>query len=159
MNATPPTDRGSTQIHIEAECVIDGFGGKFVERPMRISTVNSDLGHTFVAVQDAACRNIFLEKLRHQSRTALPLLGLYPTASPFDPQQVMSKQLLDNVGRHGGGTPDGGCVTSINAGPANGLGAYTGPMNALAGVFLDDTVPSGQAPATASSPQPSTTPP
>ena len=107
MNATPPTDRGSTQIHIEAECVIDGFGGKFVERPMRISTVNSDLGHTFVAVQDAACRNIFLEKLRHQSRTALPLLGLYPTASPFDPQQVMSKQLLDNVGRHGGGTPDG----------------------------------------------------
>src|SRR2546429_7401054 len=77
MNATPPTDRGSTQIHIEAECVIDGFGGKFVERPMRISTVNSDLGHTFVAAQDAACRNIFLEKLGHQSRTALPLLGLY----------------------------------------------------------------------------------
>jgi hypothetical protein len=48
-----------------------------------------------------------------------------------------------------GDTPDGTCFAQLPmlAGPASGLSALTGPLNSLAGVFLDDAAPSGTAPA------------
>ena len=42
--------------------------------------------------------------------------------------------------------PDGGCYTdesSFGTGPVNGIGSYKGPSNALFGVFLNSSVPSG----------------
>ena len=42
--------------------------------------------------------------------------------------------------------PDGGCYadeSGFGVGPANGIGTYQGPSNALLGVFLDNTTPSG----------------
>jgi hypothetical protein len=46
-----------------------------------------------------------------------------------------------------GSSPDGGCTVLLSSlGPANGLSSLAAPMNALLGVFLDDSVPSGQPP-------------
>lgn len=42
--------------------------------------------------------------------------------------------------------PDGGCYpdeSSFGVGPANGIGTYQGPSDALIGVFLDASTPSG----------------
>jgi hypothetical protein len=42
--------------------------------------------------------------------------------------------------------PDGGCYadeSSFGTGPANGIGTYQGPSNALIGVFLNDDQPAG----------------
>ena len=42
--------------------------------------------------------------------------------------------------------PDGGCYadeSGFGVGPANGIGTYKGPSNALIGVFLDGATPSG----------------
>ena len=42
--------------------------------------------------------------------------------------------------------PDGGCYADelpFGTGPVNGIGSYQGPSNALYGVFLDASIPSG----------------
>lgn len=47
-----------------------------------------------------------------------------------------------------GSSPDGGCTVLLaSEGPANGISSLAVPMNALIGVFLDASVPSGQPPA------------
>lgn len=46
-----------------------------------------------------------------------------------------------------GSNPDGGGCGDFSTGPALGLSSYSGPANALVGVFLDDSVPFGPAPA------------
>ncbi len=43
------------------------------------------------------------------------------------------------------GNPDG--CSSFSTGPANGISTYSGPFNALIGLFTNNTVPSGAAPA------------
>jgi hypothetical protein len=44
-------------------------------------------------------------------------------------------------------SPDGGGFSTFFSGPFNGIASYNGPLNALVGVFLDNSVPGGTAPA------------
>jgi hypothetical protein len=45
-----------------------------------------------------------------------------------------------------GPTPDGGCLLTVNGGPANGISSAQVPADALIGVFTGPGVPGGQAP-------------
>jgi hypothetical protein len=46
-----------------------------------------------------------------------------------------------------GPSPDGGCLVTIDGGPANGISSAQVPADALIGVFVGAGVPGGQAPA------------
>jgi hypothetical protein len=54
-----------------------------------------------------------------------------------------------SIGVCSGPTPDGGCLVptpALSIGPANGISSIAAPYNALIGVFLDDSVPTGTEP-------------
>jgi hypothetical protein len=91
-----------------------------------------------------------------QSGGASPASDVAPTNSPIEVPVVAGSTLTFSVtgtvsnayALCFASSPDGGgCLPDVNMGPTNGLGSLEAPGDALIGVFLDASVPSGTPPA------------
>jgi hypothetical protein len=113
----------------------------------------SDAGHVVVP----ATGDLWLAGQPNGASLSCPCGGMdtAPANSPTEVPVVAGETLTFSVtgsASYTGGicfapSPDGGCtVIAGNEGPANGLSSLNAPLDALIGVFLDDSVPSGTPP-------------